>query len=206
MAPPDGTVAVSFIRFGLLPLLPKELPPLPRKSDAFFVYHGSQRNPYSNLYNVVEGQVVSEDENLSPRVSVTSEHGDPSHMRIVSPRVSVTSEHGDPSLMRIDEDIPELIGLNNGSRVTQGFTPKTNNNIPVNESVQEEIEEGFVEVFQASLLEAVMSILLNTISILPDEAFRKLLEPNVIAHIFLAYCSHPNSTLKSLAINCCQHI
>lgn len=177
MAPPDGTLALSFIRFGLLPLLPRELPPLAQKqTGAFFLYHRSQSNPISNFSKVVEGEEVYEDENPSRRQSVVSEYGD------------------EPP-MRIEEDIPELIGFNNGS-----FPTKPNNDTDEGVSVEEESSETFLEAFRKSLLEGIMSILLNSISILPDDCFRKLLEANAIAPIFLAYSSHPNVTLKSLGL------
>jgi len=185
MAPPDGTVAVSFIRFGLLPLLPKELPPIPQRADAFFLYHGTQRSSLSNLCNVVEGEEVSEDENGSRRLSSGS-------------------EPENENRFGFDEDIPEVIGLGtNGHKLPNPFTTKTNNNIQNNgneAAPSTSIGTSFEETFQGALLEAIMSILLNSISILPDEAFRKFLEPNMIAHIFVAYCSHPHSELKGLAL------
>jgi hypothetical protein len=163
MAPPDAHVAVTLVQFGLLPLLPKDLPPLPRKKDAFFVYQG--QSPTGSESNLNLTQPCDLEEPLSSEEDNTKQK---------------MSEDGGLR-MRIDQ--------HNESRKS------STGSLSIEEGLQ-----GFTDAFQTALLEAVMSILLNSLAILPDEAFRTTLGPHLSSHLFVAFCSHPNSTLKALAL------
>jgi len=183
MAPPDAYVAIALVKCGLYPLLPRELPPLPRKEDAFFVFQN--KNPTSTNM-VSEAEEVSEshyhDVNIKPVNKSTS-----------SPQL-LSCESTSPVVSSFNEDIPEILGrvlLNNN---------KSEPKIYLKESFERSQYDGFRETFQESLAEALMTVLLNTLAIIPDGSFFSVLRPHLTSHIFVAYCSHSNTTLKILSL------
>jgi hypothetical protein len=177
MAPPDAYVAIALVKCGLYPLLPKELPSLPRKEEAFFVF---QNRNLSSPTAAAEAEEVSEQ-----------------HYQLMKPLKSTStselSTDSTPVVSLFNEDVPEIVGrvLNNNQNEQKVYQK---------ESFDRSQYDGFRETFQESLAESLMTVLLNTLAILPDGAFFSVLRPHLSSHIFISFCSHPNTTLKILSL------
>lgn len=170
MTPPDAFIGVCLVKYGLYPLLPKELPPLPQRESAFFTF---QNHHINNATEAKENSSIqsSSEKNLS--LAKDDEDEDIPEM------VSGTNE-----------DVPEMVG--------RSLTIKQK--VYTKETFESTQLDGFRETFQESLTEAVMTILLNTLAIIPDGAFYSVLRGHLNPHIFVAYCSHPSTQIKKLAL------
>ena len=171
MAPPDAYVAVTLVKYGLCPFLPRELPPLPRREDAFFMFRRDE-NFSSSLRHTLKKVKEAEEANEGDRMATAGEETE-----------ECKSEDN------LKKDVPEIIGVQNEGKAAPECTTS---NLPE--------DDGFVEGFQESLLEGVMSILLQAMAILPDMAFDSILNPQMNAHLFVAYTSHSSVTIKTLAL------
>ncbi|XP_035710830.1 lysosomal-trafficking regulator isoform X2 [Folsomia candida] len=183
MAPPDAYACVAIVKYGMFPLLPKECPPLPRKEDAFFLY----QTKLPSFATIAEEQT----QDVQPSSSLPQVAKFP-------PTVSISNHDHDKKtnenketlddVVFMNEDIPEIVG-------------KTANQKAYNKGTFKRSQyDAFQNTFQESLVEALMSVLLNALAILPDGAFFSILRPHVNSHLFVAYCSHTNVTIKTLAL------
>lgn len=173
MTPPDAFIGVCLVKYGLYPLLPKQLPPLPQRESAFFAFNNQQINNATEAQetNVVVGS-DSTIKNTCDKNDFLEEDDEMTEM------VSI-----------MNQDVPEIVGRALSKQKV--YTKDTF------ESTQ---LDGFRETFQESLTEAVMTILLNTLAIIPDGAFYSVLRTHLNPHIFVAYCSHPSIQIKKLAL------
>ncbi|ODN06306.1 Lysosomal-trafficking regulator [Orchesella cincta] len=178
MTPPDAFIGVCLVKYGLYPLLPKELPPLPQKESAFFTFQNQQ---FNNATEALED--VSENSTNHSSLSST-------RSKITKNMMEFEGEDEIPEMVSVsNEDIPEIVGR---TLIKQKVYNK--------ETFESTQLDGFRETFQESLTEAVMTILLNTLAIIPDGAFYSVLRSHLTPHIFVAYCSHPSFQIKKLAI------
>lgn len=180
MTPPDAYIGVCLVKSGLYPLLPKELPPLPQRDAAFFTFQNQHFN------NATEAEEIAAISNNIGHLGRNKNNKNAAAAGLIEDgELEEIPEMVSPS----NEDVPEIVG-----RVTN------KQKVYVKESFETQQLDGFRETFQESLTEAVMTILLNTLAIIPDGAFYSVLRPHLKSHIFVAYCAHPSVQIKKLAL------
>lgn len=181
MAPPDAYVGIAIVKYGMFALLPKECPPLLRKEDAYFLY---QTKATSSSATVAEE--FSQEGVRTPTIPSS---------RPNTPSLSLHNDNTESldDVILLNEDVPEIIG----KTVGQNQKIKIYNK----DTFERSQYDAFRDTFQESLVEALMSVLLNTLAILPDGAFFSVLRPHLTSHLFLAYCSHSNVTVKMVSFN-----
>jgi len=191
IAPPDPSVVLTIVKFGLYPLLPKDIPPLPHRSDAYFVFPGSKKRyvvQQVQVSEVARGVEIAEDPEVSKNTKTEEGcHNSSDALNNAEDRDNASF----PSRMeKANEDIPEILGR----------TVLNNKKLYSKETFENQQLDCFHATMMNSLTQTCLSIVTDAVGVLSDTAFNSVLGKVLTPHLFVAYCAHPSSEIKNLAL------